>query len=418
MTGVLEEPVLVAADRPRIEREVVDGAEGSHEHRRILDRIAILQGLGADAAEALGEAQRLAVARIVVNVSRSAVRASVRGHGVLHGVLEVGGLDDQGVAVPSADRVAVPLADVRSQGPRPVRVLRSDGDDADIAVGHHDAHVPGRLHDLLERLLAAPQHLARQAVSGDAPLGQSAVLPVVGLTALAPRLLARLPEGKGVAGQRRHAPIGGIDDLRRAQGDAGGGRVGAPERVVLGAGDAIAGPSVVRGVGPGVTLHVLLHQLLGDRVVVVIADDPAQPEALPLGRLLLGHELPHGELGRPFERGVGPGIPHALQIRIAPRGPRRHIVGLARFPGLPRLRRRRPCRRDHDRRANEHAPSKSHRPPPSGSTRPPYTYSSARSTHLNSSSRRLSSMRRYSGSRIVQWRVKTSGSAIVASYIR
>ena len=250
-----------------------------------------------------------------------------------------------------------------------------------------------RLDDLLERLLAAAEHLARQAVAGEAALRQAAVLPVVGLAAVAARLLARFPLFEGGARQRRHVPVRRVDDLRRPQREPRLRRVGAPEGVVLGTRDPVAGPAVVGGVRACVATHVLLHELLGHGVVVIVADDAAQAQPLPLGGLLLGHELAHPELVRALERRVGAGVPESLEIRIAPRRSRSRVARLAGAELLPRHGRQRQ-RRGRNGRRQESAPqnrrrkslfraqtpnatarsrkhSLCHRAPPSSSTSPP-----------------------------------------------
>ena len=145
-----------------------------------------------------------------------------------------------------------------------------------------------------------------------------------------------------------------ICDVRReSRGEVG---IGAPEGVVLRSLDAVAGPAVVGPVGSRVALHVLLDELGREQVVVVVADDAAQAQPFPLGRLLGGHELAVAELRRALHGRIGPRVPQALQVRIAPRSPR-YLVVVLRLPGG---RRHRHPGREHERQQSRRQPSMSH----------------------------------------------------------
>ena len=71
------------------------------------------------------------------------------------------------------------------------------------------------------------------------------------------------------------------------------------------------GPTVVCGEGARVSVHILLDEV-GRDVIVVVGHHSSESKPLPLGGFLRGHKLPLAKFGRPFERRIGPGVPHAL----------------------------------------------------------------------------------------------------------
>ena len=130
--------------------------------------------------------------------------------------VEVGGLDDQRVALPPADRVAPPRPHA---GRQPLAIL-ADADDARV-VHHlgHDHHVIARLHDRVVVVVEVVGQHRRAGVRperGEAALGQRPVLGVVVLAELLDALHALGLAGPALVGQRRHPAVGRIDDERGA----------------------------------------------------------------------------------------------------------------------------------------------------------------------------------------------------------
>ena len=325
MAGVLEH--LVAAPRPG-----VLAGERRRPHRRVLDREGVDEGVGVLQAEALGH---LHVAGPLAE----------RGP-----VDEVGGLDDEGVALPPADRVAQPLPDLGRI------VLGVHAHDAGV-VHHLDEDDDGvlALHDPLVVVVEGGQHrrARRRSEAEDAPLGVGPLLHVVvGAGGVEARLepvrgpvVLRAPRRAGLEGrphgrltllgQRREAAVRGVDENRRpplAVDPVGAGAAVDPERVVA--------ADVPRGAPRPVAA-------LGRRPAVGVAGGVALGHALRFRgrdgrRLLVGQRHRLAELDGPL---------HGRQ--------RRHVVGArqvrttARGPGNVAALRRRRQRRQTDQR--EHA---------------------------------------------------------------
>ena len=117
---------------------------------------------------------------------------------------EVGGLDDQRVAFPAADRIAHPRPDVLRQ------VLAADADDARVVDHlHQDHHVIRRLHDLEVVVVEVIRHERRgrperqQAALGERPELGVIVLAAAAITSWRALLAARARLG----GQRRNAAV-------------------------------------------------------------------------------------------------------------------------------------------------------------------------------------------------------------------
>src|SRR5262245_55004307 len=104
MARILEHAILIALLGPRIERPRVRRRKRSHKHLRIIQRVAVLDSVPLT-CESLDEAHRLAGAGVIMHVVNSAERTSVSRDDILDRVLEVGGLDDKGIALPPATRV-------------------------------------------------------------------------------------------------------------------------------------------------------------------------------------------------------------------------------------------------------------------------------------------------------------------------
>ena len=298
MAGVLEQRQLVQPHR-HLRRP------GRGPGPRVGDRELVEQRVGVDAREPLDQ----------VAVRRRAPPA-VPG-------AEVDGLDDQRVAFPAAARLPRPRVDA---GPR----LPVERDDARIVhhlVEHH--HVVRRLEELHVLVVAAGGHRRPLVEAEDAAVERTAIEPRIGRMLRPPRPpLLRAP--LSFFRQRGDAPVRRIDDQRRAPGLDDVGAAVHPEVVVGADVAARLGAAGLRLPEPDVAI---------DRLLFAVR------------RLFLGQELLVPELLRPLQRRDRAEVPHALQIRRAPRRPGRFVL-----PG----RRRRRQRRERQRRQPRHEPSTSH----------------------------------------------------------
>ena len=211
----------------------------------------------------------------------------------------------------------------------------------------------------LQVLVVAGRHDRRSGVEAqEAALGQSAILRTVGADAshaeadgARRRDILRVGRSallRHARLQRRHASVGRIDDERRAAVVDHARAPVEPEIVVgadVAAGRQRLGANLAGCIGLGGALH-------GRR--------------LDLRRLLRGERGLVREVRRALERRQGPEVPHALQIRLAVRRARQHVV-----PGL--LRGDEGRRHERDERERQQPPRRDvsipHLKPPD-STRP------------------------------------------------
>ena len=91
---------------------------------------------------------------------------------------EIGGLDDQRVAFPTAAVASHPLADVWRQMRPPVQ--RDDADVMDHLDENH--HLSGRLHDLIVVVVGPGKHRRSRTIHDDATYTQRLVLDRIGGT--------------------------------------------------------------------------------------------------------------------------------------------------------------------------------------------------------------------------------------------
>ena len=296
MAGVLVHP-RAALHRQR-------HGEGARERGRIVDRVLVEQRVVVDAREALRQPQGGAGPHRADDGRVEAGRL----------IGEVGRLDDERITLPVAAGVAHPLPDAVGQ-------VRAAVERHDARVVHHlvqDRDVVGGLEDL-QVLVVARRHDRRSGVEAqEAALGQPAVLGAVGADAAdaeahGARRRDVLRVGRSALLrhprlQRGHAPVGGIDDQRRAAVVDHARAAVEPEVVVgadVAAGGQRLGADLARRIGLGGALH-------GRR--------------LDLG-CLLRREHRLRLVGRPLEGSQRPEVPHALQIRLAVRRARQLVVG-------------------------------------------------------------------------------------------
>ena len=297
------------------------GGERRGERGRVVHGVLVEQGVVGHPAEALGQVQGRSGADGMRHRRVEAGRL----------VAEVRGLDDQGVAVPVAARVAHPLGDALGQMPAPV-----EGHDAGVV--HHLVqyrHVVGGLEHL-DVLVVAGGHDGRARVEPeDAPLGEAPVLVAVGPDARRPRphgaragpVFAQRQLDQLDAGlQRRQAARRRIDDERRPPVVDDPGVLVDPVAVVA-ADVAAHRQGLVAQLAGGVGLGVRLGRRRLD-----LADLLRRQHRLVLVR-------------GPLQRRQRLEVPHALQIGLAVGQPR-GLVGL----GAGRRRRHRHGQQGRDHR--------------------------------------------------------------------
>ena len=279
-------------------RELVDGLRAALQRQRrrprrgpgggVGERHLVVEGVGAGQGEPLDEMEAL---------GGSAVVAVLR---------EVAGLDDQGVAVPAAARVAVPLADGVGEMGAPV-----EGDDPRVVERLADErHGVGRLDELVERVGARPEVAAEARHAGRHAAVDVVEVLGAGLE-LPSRIHRRLPRPR-LRGEGGDAAVGRIDDEGRPVGDP---HVDHADRAA--GGPRLVGLDVVQG-GE-------------ERALRDCERAPAVPEdALHAGAeggdLLVGQVRPVPEHLGPLQRGGGVAEPDALQIGAAVGQPRRGPV--------------------------------------------------------------------------------------------
>ena len=318
MAGVLVQRQVTALHRQ-------PAAERAREAGRIVDRELVQQRVAVHPGEPLLQVQR--AGRTQRQAGQGEAGRPVR---------EAAGVDDQRVSLPPGARAAQPLADAAGRGRAAV-----ERGHADVVV-HLDQQRDGvrGLEDLHVVVVAARQQRRpctepEQAALGEAPLlgtGRAVApdadadrLPVPGQ----PRLLARFRLRR----QGRNPPVRRVDDQRRLR-----------QR---------RRPRAVRPDGLAVAARVA-----GRRGEVA-----GQRRGVRLLRhrrgLLDAERRAAGELLRALQRRERPVVPHAAEVRIAPRRARR-VRGLRRGGGRRQQGQRQDGRRPHPRSRHESV----HRDPP------------------------------------------------------
>src|SRR5262245_6312376 len=119
--------------------------------------------------------------------------------------IEIGGLDDERFAFPTAARISVPPADPITNMRPPVQ-----RDDTVHAISGCEPPEDDVSRRLLNALEAAQEHTVADGLR-DAPLAESAILPRVALPAALARLFPLIPRCHHFARERRQSPIRWID---------------------------------------------------------------------------------------------------------------------------------------------------------------------------------------------------------------
>ncbi len=242
--------------------------------RRVLERHRPFDGIGRGSLEALDHLHVLA-------------RALRRRLGA-----EIRGLDDERVAVPRADGVALPqthaVGEMRTSVERNAAPRHAFVEDDEIA---------GRLENVQRR-----GHIHRPGHTGDEAVRRWVVVAALGkLTALHLGLRPRL---------HRQIPVRRIDDERRAL--VGGDLQSTRVHPVL-----VVGTVDIGGIA---AVAPIARQIVGERGLELLGFLVAQHTFLP-------------DVGWPFERRARGVVPHALEIRITPRRLGRRVF-LRRRSGL------------------------------------------------------------------------------------